>query len=78
MLDRERRKVNVRNQVGGNSGLHDELSEGLRVALSRLWDPDDFTGQPRFHLLPCISHRLRLLEHPRIRDESEKGEQASP
>ncbi|MEA2343424.1 MAG: hypothetical protein QOF63_1593 [Thermoanaerobaculia bacterium] len=78
MLDRERRKVSIGNQIAGDVGVQQQASEHGRMIFRRFRDPDLWLIEPLHHLLPRRRGRERSREYARIRGQTKKRKRCLP
>ena len=67
VLDRECRKMRVRNEIAMDSGLAKQGCEYAGVAFGRSRNPDRFVREPGGHLFPRTCHRQRSFKDARVR-----------
>ena len=78
MLDGQRRQVGVRDQVCLYTGGSQERFQNIGVPLGRLWNPDRVGFEPGADLAPSFGCGRGALEHARVRDNAQKGQEAWP
>ena len=78
MLDSQRRQVGIGDQVCLYTSRRQERSQYIAMPLRRLGNPDDLGFEPSVDLAPRFRHGLGALEHARVRDNAQKGEEAWP
>jgi hypothetical protein len=78
VLDRQRSEVSVRNQIAVHAWRRQKSRQYFGVAMRGCGNPCRPTVQLCVHLLPCVRHAERVLEHPRAGDQPQKGQQGRP
>ena len=78
MLDRDRGKMRVRNEIARRRRLPEDPSEDHRVILRRLGNPDSGMLQPFGNLLPGFTNSKGAAEQPGIRCQPEESQRGLP
>ena len=66
VLDRECRKMRVRNEIAMNPGLAQQCAQYLGMPFRRSRNPDRFIREPGGHLFPSTCHPQRAFEYARV------------
>ena len=78
MLDRERGKMSVRDQIPMDAARLKQGLQDFTMAFAGARHPHAIQVEPRRHLMPCLCDGPWTAEHARVRYDPQKGQDARP